>query len=79
MVKSFFLFVLSIVTTTLNFINMNNNNSNNMDWLGVASLGVDALGSILGISSQNAALKKQFEYNRRFQDKSHVRYHLHPG
>ncbi len=39
-----------------------------MDWLGVASLGVDALGSILGISSQNAALKKQFEYNRRLQE-----------
>ena len=68
MVKSFFLFVLGIVTATLNFINMNNNNSNNMDWLGVASLGVDALGSILGISSQNAALKKQFEYNRRLQE-----------
>ena len=39
-----------------------------MDWLGVASLGVDALGSVLGISSQNAALKKQFEYNRRLQE-----------
>lgn len=47
---------------------MNNNNSNNMDWLGVASLGVDALGSVLGISSQNAALKKQFEYNKRLQE-----------
>lgn len=39
-----------------------------MDWLGVASLGVDALGSVLGISSQNAALKKQFEYNKRLQE-----------
>lgn len=56
-----------IVTATLDFINMNNN-SNNMDWLGVASLGMDALGSVLGITSQNAALKKQFEYNRRLQE-----------
>ena len=39
-----------------------------VDWLGVASLGVDALGSVLGITSQNAALKKQFEYNRRLQE-----------
>ncbi len=67
MVESFFLFVLGIVTTTLNFIYMSNH-SNNMDWLGVASLGVDALGSVLGISAQNAALKKQFEYNRRLQE-----------
>ena len=39
-----------------------------MDWLGLGSLGVDALGSILGITSQNAALRQQFEYNKQLQE-----------
>lgn len=39
-----------------------------MDWLGLGSLGVNALGSILGITSQNAALKQQFEYNKQLQE-----------
>ena len=39
-----------------------------MDWLGLGSIGVDALGSILGITSQNAALRQQFEYNKQLQE-----------
>lgn len=43
-------------------------NSNKMDWIGLGSLAVSALGSILGITSQNAALKQQFEYNKQLQE-----------
>lgn len=38
-----------------------------MDWLGLGSLGLDAIGSVLGISSQNHAMRKQFEYNKQLQ------------
>lgn len=38
-----------------------------MDWLGLGSSGLDALGSVLGISSQNHAMRKQFEYNKQLQ------------
>lgn len=38
-----------------------------MDWLGLGSLGLDALGSVLGISSQNHAMRQQFEYNKQLQ------------
>lgn len=39
-----------------------------MDWLGLGSLGLNAIGSVLGISSQNHALRKQFEYNKQLQE-----------
>lgn len=39
-----------------------------MDWLGLGSLGLDAIGSVLGISSQNHAMRKQFEYNKQLQE-----------
>ncbi len=39
-----------------------------MDWVGLGSLGLDAIGSVLGISSQNHAMRKQFEYNKQLQE-----------
>ena len=41
---------------------------NKMDWLGLGSLGLNAIGSVLGISSQNHAMRKQFEYNKQLQE-----------